>query len=380
MSEIDELKARLQGWLFDCALPLWWRVGADHEGGGFHEAIGHDGVALHKDRRARVQARQIYVYATAGALGWTGPWREAVEHGLTYFLTRYRRPDGLFRTCVTAQGAIADDTAVLYDQAFALFALAMAYRVLPERGELVVEAQDLLGQIQAAFALPSGGLRESTPDRPYQSNPHMHLFEAMLAWSAVDPDPQRQGVWDAQADAIAELCLSRFIDAGSGALREFFDAGWTPALGLDGRIVEPGHQFEWAWLLIRWAKARNRPDALATAKRLFRIGAGPGLDRSRGVALQQLLDDFTVHDPVARLWPQTEWLKAALALSTAEPDDPDLANQIVAAAAGLQLYLETPVAGLWWDRLEPSGRFVDEPAPASSLYHIACAIAELSAA
>jgi mannose/cellobiose epimerase-like protein (N-acyl-D-glucosamine 2-epimerase family) len=43
----------------------------------------------------------------------------------------------------------------------------------------------------------------------------------------------------------------------------------------------------------------------------------------------------------------------------------------------LQLYLETPIAGLWWDRMEPSGRFVDEPAPASSLYHIACAIAVL---
>jgi mannose-6-phosphate isomerase len=144
--------------------------------------------------------------------------------------------------------------------------------------------------------------------------------------------------------------------------------------------VEPGHQLEWAWLLIRWARLRGRPDALAAAERLFQIGVGPGLDRGRGVALQQLLDDFSVHDPVARLWPQTEWLKAALAMSTTAPGDPDLADQISKAGAALQLYLDTPVAGLWWDRLEPSGRFVDEPAPASSLYHIACAIAELLAA
>ena len=32
-------------------------------------------------RRARVQARQIFTYAVAGELGWTGPWREAVAHG-----------------------------------------------------------------------------------------------------------------------------------------------------------------------------------------------------------------------------------------------------------------------------------------------------------
>jgi len=258
--------------------------------------------------------------------------------------------------------------------------LAMAYRVLPERGELVVEARDLLGQIQTALALPSGGFVESTPDRPYQSNPHMHLFEAMLAWREADADPDRQRGWDAQADAIAELCLTRFIDAKTGALREFFDAEWAPAPGLEGQIVEPGHQLEWAWLLIRWARLRNRPDALAAAARLFEIGVGPGLDLDRGVALQQLLDDFSVHDPVARLWPQTEWLKAALAISAATPNDPALAAQVPKAVAALQLYLNTPVPGLWWDRLEPSGRFIDEPAPASSLYHIACAIAELSAA
>jgi mannose-6-phosphate isomerase len=380
MSATETLKPRLKRWLFEDALPLWWRVGADHAGGGFHEAIGQDGLAVHKDRRARVQARQVYVYATAGALGWNGPWREAVEHGLSYFLTRYRRPDGLFRTRVTAAGAIADDTAVLYDQAFALFALAMAYRVQPERLDLVEEARELLGRIQASFALPSGGFAESAPDRPYQSNPHMHLFEAMLAWREVDADPARQRLWDAQADAIAELCLVRFIDAETGALREFFDVQWSPAPGLDGRIVEPGHQLEWAWLLIRWARLRGRPDALAAAERLFQLGTGPGLDPRRGVALQQLLDDFTVHDPIARLWPQTEWLKAALALSAAHPNDPERAAQIAKAAAALQLYLDTPVAGLWWDRFETSGRFIDEPAPASSLYHIACAIAELLAA
>jgi mannose-6-phosphate isomerase len=137
---------------------------------------------------------------------------------------------------------------------------------------------------------------------------------------------------------------------------------------------------EWAWLLIRWSKLRGRPDALAAAARLFELGTGPGLDQDRGVALQQLLDDFSVHDPVARLWPQTEWLKAALALSAATPNDPAIAAQIPKAAAALGLYLDTPIPGLWWDRLEPSGRFINEPAPASSLYHIACAIAELLAA
>jgi mannose-6-phosphate isomerase len=47
---------------------------------------------------------------------------------------------------------------------------------------------------------------------------------------------------------------------------------------------------------------------------------------------------------------------------------------VVEAAAGLTRYLKTPVRGLWYNRLTPSGVFLDEPAPASSFYHIVGAI------
>ena len=45
-----------------------------------------------------------------------------------------------------------------------------------------------------------------------------------------------------------------------------------------------------------------------------------------------------------------------------------------AAARGLSLYFQTEVPGLYWDKLNRDGSFVPENAPASSLYHIACAI------
>jgi mannose-6-phosphate isomerase len=35
------------------------------------------------------------------------------------------------------------------------------------------------------------------------------------------------------------------------------------------------------------------------------------------------------------------------------------------------------VSGLWRDKQKADGSFVDEPAPASSFYHILCAIYEL---
>ena len=51
----------------------------------------------------------------------------------------------------------------------------------------------------------------------------------------------------------------------------------------------------------------------------------------------------------------------------------------VAAADGLMRYLDTPIPGLWRDRIDAEGRVAEEPAPASSFYHLVAAIAEISA-
>ena len=57
-------------WARNDALPLWWRVGADHRNGGFFDSMTLDGAPTTVPKRARVQARQVYVYATAGKMGW----------------------------------------------------------------------------------------------------------------------------------------------------------------------------------------------------------------------------------------------------------------------------------------------------------------------
>jgi mannose-6-phosphate isomerase len=49
-------------------------------------------------------------------------------------------------------------------------------------------------------------------------------------------------------------------------------------------------------------------------------------------------------------------------------------REALAAAKTLWRYLEMSVPGLWRDRMLPDGSFVEEPSPASSFYHIICAI------
>ena len=376
-TELAALRDRLLDWLLNDALPLWWTVGADQMGGGFHEAIDLMGRPVLSERRARVQARQIFTYAVGGGLGWTGPWRQAVQHGMDYFVGRYRRPDGLFWNTLSAAGEPIETKPHLYEQAFALLALATASTSAVSDRPLASIAEAVLHRLISERRGEAGGFTGFADDLVYQSDPHMHLLEAALAWEDVAPD----GPWRQLADEAAELGLAKFIMPSRGALLEYFDASWAPARGLTGHLVWPGHQFEWAGLLERWALRRGREDVRAVARRLYGIGATNGIDPARGVAVFELLDDFTVHDPKARLWSQTEWLKAAIVLGRSEPPGERRSAYVadaVAAAKAVLLYLDAPVAGLWRDKLLGDGTWVDEPVPASSFYHIIDALRVLA--
>lgn len=370
---------RLKLWLHEQALPLWYTNGFLGAKGGYAETLTLAGKATATNRRSRVHPRQVFCFAEAGSRQWVGDWRNAVDAGMDYYERVYRLPDGFYASLADLDGKVLDASFDLYNQAFAILAYAHIAKAQPERAvQMGARASEMLEALQLTYAHPYSGFEEANPRKlPLCTNPHMHLFEAAMA---CEMQPEfNQGLWVALADQIAELCMSRFIDPQSGGLREFFDGDWKPYEGVAGRIMEPGHQFEWAWLLTRWATRRNRQDALAKAKRLFAIGEGHGICATRHVAVMALLDDFSVHDPLARLWPQTEWLKSALLLavvSEGEEREAYMASALRAVYA-LDLFLEVPLKGLWRDKLKADGSFIEEDVPASSFYHILCAIYEL---
>ena len=375
--------AALRRWLTDQALPTWATIGVDRQSGGFFEAIDLQGRAVEAPRRTRVVARQTYVFATAARHGWMAGADALVDHGLAFLRQRLRRDDGSFASSVRPDGTLADARFDLYEQAFALFAFAAARRDRPDRAALHDEAAALLRALRAHWRHPQAGFEEAAPRTlPLRSNPHMHLLEAALEWAEV-AEPHDRAIWVDLADELAQLCLAHFIDRESGALREHFDGDWQPMPGASGRVVEPGHQFEWGWLLMRWAARSGDGAALAAAQRLIAIGEAHGVASARGVAVNALDDTLRTTDANAKLWPQTERIKAwhaSLAHATDAPAQAAARAHLHDAITGLTRYLLPAPPGLWHEVMDTHGDFVPQDCRASSLYHIVCAIDTLESA
>ncbi|WP_305615582.1 AGE family epimerase/isomerase [Novosphingobium sp.] len=355
----------LRAWLVGPAASLWLDRSVDRHGGGFFDQLSfHDARNACDFKRLRVCARQIFVFAEMA--GWHVPdARAVVFHGLDYLFTRLRHPHGGFVRSTTLAGVPLDETRDLYDHAFVVFALAAAYRLTGD-STLIDEAREVLQLIAGEMSHSAGGYLESLPPvLPRRQNPHMHLLEACLAWVPLVRDP----IFFLAARDLINLFEKHFYDSNNGALFEFFGDGWQLLAAPDRPTFEPGHHFEWIWLLgearrlgITVESTDGIPTALAETVRASGFGA---VGLPFGALQIPAAGPPVVSDATCRIWVVTEWLRACLV----QPDSG--VGPAGPAMAWLQRYLDVPVQGLWHERCDAStGRFENGPVPASSLYHI----------
>ena len=351
------------------SLPLWSHEGWDGTTGGFVERLDAQGRAdIKAPHRVRVQARQIYCFAKAAQIGWYPEGREIALKGLEYLLATAKSPDGQpgFVHLLAPDGSVLNALRDSYDHAFVLLALASVY-ALDRDAQVRAEIDSLLEFLDSKLRSPNGGFLEGLPaSMPRRQNPHMHLFEAMIAAFDATHDPAFQQ----RAGEMFALFLSNFYDKQKHVLGEYFEEDWSK---IEPVSVEPGHQAEWVWLLLGFERitgcptARYRGELLTSALR-YR-------DDASGCLIDEGDANGNIRKHTRRLWPQTEIAKAWIA--QAEGGEAGAADEARAALVRLQQnYLRHPVAGGWYDQFDCDGRSLVDSVPASSFYHILCAVTE----
>lgn len=371
----NELVTQSRKWLVESVFPLWIKRGIDSKNGAFIENLTQEGIPSETSRRAMVQSRQIYSFTEAAKMGVlsTDVVKPIIERAIKSFIENYKLPNGAFAFSVNVQGKIDAYQTELYSQAFVLFGLARAYGLI--KNDIIrSHALDLLKYLNTERKHKNSGYTEIKNEKVlFQSNPHMHLFEAAIEWIKVDND----SCWIQLADDLFKLCTEKFIDPQTQLLGEHFDENWILNRENSKFVFEPGHQFEWAWLMLEYEKCTGA-DVGKYPKQLFINAEKNGIFQNSNFAVDEVWSDFNVKKSSSRFWPQCERVKAAVSLGL-KSSTKEREIYIKAADQGMLAlfeYLSVPLPGLWRDTRQASGEFDSNPAKASSLYHIINAMSE----
>ncbi|WP_175943030.1 AGE family epimerase/isomerase [Burkholderia pyrrocinia] len=346
------------------ALPIWRGSGFDHTLQLPFEAVDpatHAPLPVTR-YRAMACARQLFVFAQAGD----------AAHAATLFdslCSRFRDArHGGWIYSVDAQGAPLDTTKDLYTHAFIVFACAAWHAASGDTAARTV-AEETAALIQDRFAPRRGdALLDAARHADFSSsgsgalqNPLMHLTEAWLAAA----DAFGDAAFD---DALARTTLAverTFVDAATGCVAEL-------PLGAADNRFEPGHQFEWFYL-VDAAGARLAQTGLPGAlSRAFMFAEQYGVDAQTGGVCAALDAQGACIDGTQRIWAQTEYLRA-LATHGGTPASAPLAQQIGRFAAR---FLHPRG---WFECKTADGQVSRADMPSTTPYHLATAYAALPA-
>lgn len=346
-------------WITGSVLPFWAARGFDRQAGRFHERLDWTGQPMAVPHRAMVQARQVFVFAHAAAHGWAEDGADMAERAIAALLRDFARDEGdetSFAFAIDpASGTVCAGQRDAYAHAFILFALAALHRLNGDP-KLLDTADRVIRFVERRLTDPQhGGLFDALP-APHEKrqNPHMHLLEAYLLLARTAPGRGHEE----RAAALVSMFRRHFLQ--DGVLIEYFRPDWSVARPL----WEPGHHFEWVWLLDEYAALtgeRLQPEMDA----LYRTAVQQGV-AADGLAIDALAPDGTVLAASHRVWPHSEAIKAA-----ATRGDQAFAEGM--AAGLMRHFLDRPFAGGWIDHVSAEGAPLVDYVPASTLYHLVLA-------
>jgi mannose/cellobiose epimerase-like protein (N-acyl-D-glucosamine 2-epimerase family) len=369
---------RLENFIRERALPLWASSGFDRENRCFHERLEYSGVPVRDSpRRLMVQTRQIVVYARASLFNWYSSDRQQIAWAFDSVCERYRTSDQDigWTFSVHPDGSPADNTRDLYAHAFVLYMLAWMHRLTSDPRALAL-ADITLSDIDRIFLTGNGpGYLSKVPGRTdlREQNPHMHLFEALLALA----EASQADRYLAHANALIALFDDQLVDSATGTVRETFDANWRPLKPAGQNLVEPGHQLEWAWLLREW----ERLTGLRTEDRVQKLvmhATAFGIDKATGLVRGAVREDGSSASNASRVWGQTETIRALCREDAKGVMWPGLVSTITnnLFASHLPPHLD----GGWIDQIDERKETSVDHMPGSTLYHLAGAAIDSSVA
>jgi mannose/cellobiose epimerase-like protein (N-acyl-D-glucosamine 2-epimerase family) len=370
-SMINPLTARLTGrW---CA--KWYGAFSDSKLGGFYERLNRNfKPLLTGQRRLVTQCRQLAIYSHDMAQN-SGNDYKNLKTQFEFIVAKYHDPkSGLWWFSIDDEGKVKDQYCDLYALSFVIFSFSFYFQATgDERAKtLAKQALAIIDQKFRMTGLP--GFAEALDDQGNplpklrRQNPHMHLLEACLfaydTWSD-----------DAYLTMADELVVLFHMFFYRGSVHEFFTDDLRPHPE-EGHKLEPGHFFEWIWLLKHHAKAKNDPfrhDGVCA--KLLDWANHYGWDDTYGGIYDSVSPGGDVLAGTKRIWPFCEALKANTLMINAAHDRQQIKDRISDMVdVFMSKYMDE--RGFWTEWLERDLTPATDYMPGTTPYHVYFGIME----
>lgn len=368
-------------------VPRWLALVQDPASGAVAEGIDAEGrVERGGPRGTLTQARTVFALAHLYLATGDPRLREGAERVWHFLDSNLRDDDGGYHLAVAADGSpLADPASHIrnaYDQSFVLLALVTLEKAAP--GLVPADRVTSLWRfIEGLTDADTGALWQDdrmardgeVPGDLRGQNPQMHMLEAVLQAHEMTGDP----VWMARAARYVTVAGEYLVDEDTGSLREWVGPAMEPLDSPEGRRREVGHQYEWAWLLHRYADFGGDPEARRLANRLRHFAESRGLRRDGGPMAGAPYDALDARGQVTEethlLWPPTEAGKLYAALAAAgESGAADAARRMERLVFGA--FFGSAPEIHWHNQLDGAGAPVWPRALSRLVYHVALFVTE----
>ena len=309
----------------------FYRPNAFDPAGGFFHHFRDDGSVYDAATRHLVSsARFVFNYAMAERYFADLDYRDWVVHGLDFLESRHRQRDSGGYAWLLGADGVTDATNHAYGLAFVVVAGATALLAGVEQGRAsLIHAWDLL---ERHFWDGGHGLYadEASPDfatlGAYRGqNANMHACEAMLwAFEATGDDRYLE-----RAATLADRVTRHLAAKAGGLVWEHYDENWQPDWEYnrdDPKHLfrpwgfQPGHQTEWAKLLLILDRFDPQPWHVERARELFDAALAKAWDDEHGGICYGFAPDGEICDGDKYFWVQAESFAAAALLENATGD------------------------------------------------------------
>lgn len=356
--------------LFNELLNNWSIHGIDKDLGFSYESMTHDWQRNHLGRvRLLTQCRQLFTFSHAVQMTQKPEWQNKLAPLFDFILEHYF-VENRWIFSLNDDLSVKDTQSDAYALAFILLSFSHYYQVSgDERAiDMMEKTHHFLSDNMQADA---GGFYEAYPVDESQirrQNPHMHLLEGYIAAYQAT----KNTLYKEQIQRLLNLALEHFYDKKTKTLREFFTNDWQ-ADPETGNQVEPGHHFEWVWLLYQANNICPNPEYTDLAQNLWLIATRHGMAKNGGIYNQIDGNDYSPIDEEKRIWPITEYLKAITSIPIGK-EEKMLRIEDALHFIENHYFLDN---GRWNEYLDKDNQPKDFPLPGSTSYHIFLGFAEV---